>query len=103
MLRQFYFRAVMVALYSAAFGTALWAAPSATAPHLTVQLVVPPAQIYPGQNFTGGLYFKLDRGWHVYWVNAGDSGEPPSVKWALPSGVTASPLQFPAPKRLPLG
>ncbi|MBV8629837.1 MAG: thioredoxin family protein [Silvibacterium sp.] len=82
---------------------AVWAAPSATAPHLTVQLVVPPTQIYSGQNFSAGLYFKLDRGWHVYWVNAGDSGEPPSVKWTLPPGVTAGPLQFPAPKRLPLG
>ena len=76
---------------------------SATAPHLTVQLAVPPAQIYPGQNFTAGLYFKLDPGWHVYWINAGDSGEPPAIKWALPTGITAGAIQFPAPKRLPLG
>jgi thiol:disulfide interchange protein DsbD len=39
----------------------------------------------------------------VYWKNAGDSGEPPRMKWTLPSGVTAGSLQFPAPKRLPLG
>jgi len=83
--------------------SALWAAPTATAPHLTVQMVVPPEQIYPGQSFTAGLYFKLDHGWHVYWVNAGDSGEPPAIKWNLPAGVTAGPIQFPAPKRLPLG
>jgi len=44
-----------------------------------------------------------ESGWHVYWKNAGDSGEPPHVKWTLPDGVTAGPLQFPAPKRLPLG
>ena len=68
-----------------------------------MQLVVPPAQIYPGQNFTAGLYFKLDPGWHVYWINAGDSGEPPSIKWTLPAGITADAIQFPAPKRLPLG
>jgi thiol:disulfide interchange protein len=84
-------------------GSSSFAAASASAPHLTVQLVVPPAQIYPGQNFTAGLYFKLDPGWHVYWINAGDSGEPPSIKWTLPNGITAAPLQFPAPKRLPLG
>ena len=84
-------------------GAAAWAAPTATAPHLTVQLVVPPAQIYPGQSFTAGLYFKLDPGWHVYWINAGDSGEPPSIKWTLPAGITADAIQFPAPKRLPLG
>src|ERR1700744_3603630 len=95
------------------FATAAWALPASTAPafagpsatvaHLTVQLVVPPAQIYPGQSFTAGVYFKLDQGWHIYWSNAGDSGEPPAIKWALPAGVTGGPLQFPAPKRLPLG
>ncbi len=83
--------------------SALWAAPTATAPHLTVQMVVPPDQIYPGQSFTAGLYFKLDKGWHIYWINAGDSGEPPAIKWSLPAGITAGPIQFPAPKRLPLG
>lgn len=76
---------------------------TANAPHLSVQLVVPPAQIYPGQNFTAGLYFKLEPGWHVYWINAGDSGEPPVINWTLPAGITADALQFPAPKRLPLG
>jgi thiol:disulfide interchange protein DsbD len=76
---------------------------TASAPHLSVQLVVPPAQIYPGQNFTAGLYFKLEPGWHVYWINAGDSGEPPAIHWTLPAGVTADAIQFPAPKRLPLG
>ncbi len=76
---------------------------TASAPHLSVQLVVPPSQIYPGQNFTAGLYFKLEPGWHVYWINAGDSGEPPVIRWTLPPGVTAGTMQFPAPKRLPLG
>jgi thiol:disulfide interchange protein len=77
--------------------------PTATAAHLTVQMVVPPAQIYPGQNFTAGLYFKLEPGWHIYWINAGDSGEAPSIHWALPDGIKADAMQFPAPKRLPLG
>ncbi len=46
---------------------------------------------------------NLSQGWHVYWQNAGDSGEPPRINWTLPQGITAGPLQFPAPKRLPLG
>ncbi|MGB7191438.1 MAG: protein-disulfide reductase DsbD domain-containing protein [Acidobacteriaceae bacterium] len=75
---------------------------TASAPHLSVRMVVPPAQIYPGQTFTAGLYFKLAPGWHVYWINAGDSGEPPVIHWTLPAGVTAGAMQFPAPKRLPL-
>ena len=77
--------------------------PTAQAPHLSVTLLVPPSQIYPGQSFTAGLDFRMDPGWHIYWVNAGDSGEPPSVNWTLPKGVAASSMQFPAPQRLPLG
>ena len=80
-----------------------WADPADTAQHLTARLVVPPAQIYPGQSFTAGLHFKLEPGWHVYWSNAGDSGEPPRLKWRLPQGVSAGALEFPAPRRLPLG
>ncbi|MDR3751066.1 MAG: protein-disulfide reductase DsbD family protein [Terracidiphilus sp.] len=79
------------------------ASSSADAPHVHVQLVVPEDQIYPAGNNAAGLYFKLEPGWHVYWKNAGDSGEPPHIRWTLPEGVTASEMQFPAPKRLPLG
>jgi thiol:disulfide interchange protein DsbD len=71
--------------------------------HLHVQLVVPQSTLYPGGPNSAGLYFKLEPGWHVYWQNAGDSGEPPRINWTLPEGITAGALQFPAPKRLPLG
>ena len=71
--------------------------------HLHVQLVLPQSTLYPGGPNSAGLYFKLEPGWHVYWQNAGDSGEPPRINWTLPEGITASALQFPAPKRLPLG
>jgi thiol:disulfide interchange protein DsbD len=90
-------------IFCLAWTPSTWSAATATAPHLTVQLVVPPTEIYPGQNFTAGLYFQLEPGWHVYWINAGDSGEPPRIKWTLPEGIAADAMQFPAPKRLPLG
>ena len=79
------------------------ASSSADAPHLHVQIVVPAGQLNRGESANAGLYFKLEPGWHVYWQNAGDSGEPPHIKWTLPAGITAGALQFPAPKRLPLG
>jgi len=74
-----------------------------TAPHLAVQLISARDGIHPGGSLDAGLYFKLDKGWHVYWSNAGDSGEPPKIKWTLPEGLTADPMQFPTPQRLPLG
>jgi len=71
--------------------------------HVHVQLVFRNAQLFPGAGDHGGLYFKLEPGWHVYWKNPGDAGEPPHIHWTLPEGVTAEPLQFTAPTRLPLG
>jgi thiol:disulfide interchange protein DsbD len=81
---------------------------SVEARHLKVSLVADQASVSPGSSHTAmpphvGLLFDLEPGWHIYWTNAGDSGEPPAVKWTLPEEVTVGPLQFPAPKRLPLG
>ena len=73
------------------------------AQHLTAELTALRPQIAAGGTLQAGLVLTLEEGWHVYWVNAGDSGEPPSVKWTLPKGITAGALQFPAPARLPLG
>jgi thiol:disulfide interchange protein len=82
---------------------ALSASNSADVAHLHVELVFPHNQLYLGGSNQAGLYFKLEPGWHVYWQNAGDSGEPPRIHWTLPDGMTAAPLQFPPPTRLPLG
>ena len=71
--------------------------------HLTVELLSLHDSIQAGGNALIGLHFTLDKGWHVYWINAGDSGEPPTIKWKLPPGITAGAMQFPAPRRLPLG
>jgi thiol:disulfide interchange protein len=73
------------------------------AEHLTVELVTLSPQIPGGGQTQIGLSFTIEEHWHVYWVNAGDSGEPPSIKWTLPKGITARPMQFPPPQRLPLG
>jgi len=81
---------------------ALAASNSADLPHVHVQLIAPDAQLHPGSN-NAGLYFKLESGWHVYWKNPGDAGEPPHMKWTLPLGISAGPIQFPIPERLPLG
>jgi thiol:disulfide interchange protein len=101
--------ACLLAVCGALFGLHVLAeskpAPSVvTAPHLKVSLVADKATLPPDAAGTRvGLLFDLQPEWHIYWTNAGDSGEPPAVTWTLPQGVTVGPLQFPAPKRLPLG
>jgi thiol:disulfide interchange protein len=77
------------------------------AEHLTAELTTlspqPLPQIAIGGTLQAGLVLTIEEHWHVYWINAGDSGEPPSIKWTLPEGLTAGPMQFPPPQRLPLG
>jgi thiol:disulfide interchange protein DsbD len=98
-------RSLIFALYVlfAAGLPALAADSSAEAPHVRVQLMVLPEGLTPGKSADAGLYFKIEPGWHIYWKNAGDAGLPPQVQWTLPEGIDAGALQFPAPKRLPLG
>ncbi|HEY4354810.1 MAG TPA: thioredoxin family protein [Acidobacteriaceae bacterium] len=73
------------------------------APHLTAELTTLSPQIAAGGTQTIGLVLTIEEHWHVYWVNAGDSGLPPKIVWTLPKGITAGPLQFAPPERLPLG
>jgi thiol:disulfide interchange protein DsbD len=89
-----------------AFGASLpvlAASSSADLPHVHVQLISPFAQLQLGRPNDAGLYFKLEPGWHVYWKNPGDAGEPPRIKWTLPQGISVGPMWYPIPKRLPLG
>src|ERR1700728_4849889 len=71
--------------------------------HLPAELVSASPSIAPGGALQVGLVLTLEEHWHVYWINAGDSGEPPKITWTLPEGITAGPMQFPIPSRLPLG
>ena len=57
----------------------------------------------PGETITVALRLKIIPHWHTYWRNPGDSGEPTQLEWRLPPGVTAGPMQWPAPWRLPAG
>jgi DsbC/DsbD-like thiol-disulfide interchange protein len=47
-----------------------------------------------------GFHFELESGWHIYWINPGDSGEPPRVQWRLPTGFRTGSIQWPAPQRI---
>jgi DsbC/DsbD-like thiol-disulfide interchange protein len=69
-------------------------------PHGTIELIAENPWITAGHTVNLGLRFQLEKGWHIYWINPGDSGEPPRVKWQLPAGLTAGPIEWPAPTRL---
>ncbi len=69
------------------------------APDVKLTLLSSVAEAAPGEPFDLALKFEFPSGFHIYWENPGDSGLAPQVKWKLPEGFKAGPLQFPAPKR----
>jgi DsbC/DsbD-like thiol-disulfide interchange protein len=75
-------------------------ASAASIPHGAVDFVAENQWITPGRQTYFGLNFRLEKGWHIYWVNPGDSGQPPRVKWHLPTGLSAGEIEWPAPRRL---
>ena len=77
------------------------APPRDPSPHSDVMLVSDVASVQPGQSVTVAVRLTLDPYWHTYWTNPGDAGLPLTVKWSLPDGVTAGPLQFPTPRLTP--
>ena len=59
------------------------------------------AAVAPGETFTVILRQNIREGWHTYWRNPGDSGEPTDLTWQNPQGFTFGPLQWPAPEAVP--
>lgn len=64
-----------------------------------VKLISETAEIHAGKPFRVGVVMKIEPEYHVYWINPGESGQPPEVKWVLPAGYTAGDIQWPVPKR----
>jgi len=86
-------------LLGLAFATS-GAAQSFTATHAKVGLVAENNSLQPGQTAWVGVLFDLEKGWHIYWVNPGDSGERPKIQWQLPPGFQAKEIRWPTPVRL---
>lgn len=73
------------------------------AAHLTAELVSESRTIAPGGSVRAALRQSMDPGWHTYWRNPGDSGQPTALTFDLPPGWSAEPLAWPTPQRLPIG
>lgn len=48
-----------------------------------------------------GVLFTIEKGWHIYWLNPGDSGLPTYIEWELPEGVEISEAKYPIPEKIP--
>ncbi len=68
-----------------------------------VRLVAESDAVEPGGTITIAFEQIIRPGWHTYWLNPGDVGQPTTLTWNLPYGWRAGELQWPAPMRLPVG
>ena len=84
------------------FAGAAFAQPVNTG-HLVAELAPRAQGIAPGQTLHVALVQKIQDGWHTYWRNPGDSGEPTRIEWTLPPGWSAGEFVWPTPHRLPVG
>jgi thiol:disulfide interchange protein len=65
-----------------------------------VRLISDAEEIPAGGGFLVAAELSMARGWHTYWRTPGDSGQPTKVVWTLPTGFSASPLEWPVPEKL---
>ncbi len=71
--------------------------------HVTAELVAERSAVAPGGSLQIGLRLLHIPKWHTYWRNPGDSGLPTRIEWQLPAGAGMGDIEWPAPKRLPIG
>jgi len=72
-------------------------------PHVTAELIPESTLVTAGKPFDIILHLHMDAGWHTYWINPGDAGLATSIKWTLPDGFTAGPIQWPTPEKHNMG
>ena len=98
-----FWRQAVMALALIAPGLAVAAESAAvTTPRVTATLLSSRDAVAPGERFQIALVQKIAPGWHTYWRNPGDSGEPTQITWTLSQGATAGDIQWPAPKAIPV-
>ena len=73
-------------------------AAAAATEHTEATLLLADRVVRAGDTTQVGVRLRMDKGWHTYWVNPGDSGGATEVKWTLPDGLSVGALQWPVPE-----
>jgi DsbC/DsbD-like thiol-disulfide interchange protein len=94
---------------SIALGLLLWllaggaAAQGQAAHHVKASLLAETDAVSPGRPLQLGIRLEMEKEWHTYWENPGDSGLATRVKWELPTGFSAGEVRWPYPVRFATG
>src|SRR5687768_8264465 len=63
------------------------------------ELLADTSAVKPGSTFRVGVRLTLEPGWHVYWINPGDSGVATKVKIDAPEGFKVGDVCYPVPTK----
>ncbi len=96
-------RAVLVAAVLAVGAVDVAAESQRKGRHVKASLLAEVESVHPGQPFWVAVRLQMEEPWHTYWKNPGDSGLATRVRWRLPEGLSAGPLMWPRPDRMPSG
>lgn len=80
-----------------ALSTATASARADPADYMPTSLVAETLSPRPGSTVLVGFRMLPKPGWRGYWLNPGDSGIAPSVRWDAPAGIRFGPLLHPPP------
>jgi thiol:disulfide interchange protein/DsbC/DsbD-like thiol-disulfide interchange protein len=72
-------------------------------PKVHARLIAETETVAPGGTIAVAFEQVIRPGWHTYWLNPGDVGQPTTLSWSLPPDWKAGELQWPYPVRLPVG
>lgn len=68
--------------------------------HVSVSILGENEFLCPGTVYWVLFNFAIEKGWHIYWKNPGDSGLPVRIKWELPEGLQDGEILWPQPQRI---
>jgi thiol:disulfide interchange protein DsbD len=77
----------------------LWANPVETG-HAKASLITN-LQSSSQESFFVGVRLEMQDGWHTYWENPGDSGNPFNARWSTDAGVIIENVSWPTPQTIP--
>ncbi|GAA4011325.1 thioredoxin family protein [Sphingomonas swuensis] len=90
---------LLLAFFALIFALPAAAQLGSAVPNIRPELVAEGPAI-PGREVELAILMTPNEGWHGYWENPGDAGQPMQVQWELPAGAEAGPLRYPVPIRL---
>lgn len=75
----------------------------AALPHAKAELISEYDSFVPSESFYVGVRIDLEKGWHTYWANPGDSGAPAKIRVRVPEHTAIGPILWPTPERILTG